>query len=715
MGANFQEVGDAALAMADVLLPQWLGGRRQGHEWLGETRANGGLGNSWAVNLNTGAWLHGAGDEKGGDLVSLYAALNHIKQSAAVKEVAKQCGVGDPRVRVLAPRYRPSETPCEPIPLGAGNPKPHHELGEPVAVYRYGSAFWVLRYEGEGRKLFRPFTWRAGKWEAVGYPEPRPLYRLAELEKHPEAPVILVEGEKCADALAGVMGAYVVLTWANGANSVHKNDWQVLAGRDVLVWPDADEAGRKAAADLVKVLHGVARRVRIIGVDDRPPAWDAADAVAEGWDAARISEWARDRLRLGFDSALAATVVEEAPVSITGGESALNSWQALGLDTNEGGAPHATLANASLILQMHPDFKGRIWLDSFRGKIYHTLRGLPKQWTDADSRRVTARIQQQLKLHKLNLRIMQDAIHHAAECNERNSLTDWLDSLEWDGQPRLDTWLADTLGVEHNVYSQAIARNWPIGMVARAYVPGSKMDNMPVLEGASGLSKTTFLEVLGDPWYKSLPTAFGDKDFLQAIQGTWLIEIPDMTGFSRREHTQVLATITIRNDSYRPSFGHYVEDHPRVAVFAATSETSDYLQDARGRRRYWPLYCTDIDVDALRGQREQVFAEAVHAYREGAKWYEMPAAEADAEQMARSTPDLWTDKVLEYAENVWAEEKRTGRRMPITSSHILFYAIEMPLVKQTDVEKKRIARIMRENRWVPSRTSDCRYWIKLER
>lgn len=724
MALEFKAVADAALSMAHTLLPQWLGGKRQGHEWVGESKANGGLGNSWCINLKTGAWGHFSGDQRGGDLVALYAELNHVSQVVALEQVADIVGVSDRPVAVLERRKPPTERPAEEIPLGAAEPLADSRLGLPVATHRYGTAFWVLRYERDGKKTFRPLTWRNGKWSRKAYPEPRPLYNLGDLMLRPDAPVLIVEGEKAADALATVLVGYVVMTWANGCNAVHKNDWHPLRGRDVLIWPDADEPGGKAGAAVAEVVSRVEPdRVRLITVDDHSDGWDGADAVAEGWDAPRIVTWAKPRVRVVFplDEAPAAATASPAPgppttAAASLGDSAVVNWSFFSLDTNEGGVPHATLANASQILQMHPDYKGRIWLDSFRGRIYHTLRGpAPRPWTDSESRAVTARLQAQLRLPKLQLNLMQDAIQHAAECHARNSLTTWLDSLEWDGTERLQTWLADCLGVEHNEYSMAVARNWAIAMVARAFVPGSKMDNMPVLEGASGLNKTTFLETLGGEWYKSLSHAFGDKDFLQAIQGAWLIEIPDMTGFSRRDHTQILATITTRIDTYRASYGRYVEDHPRVAIFAATSETSDYLQDTRGRRRYWPLRCTAIDLDALRGQRDQIFAEAVQAYRDGAKWYEMPGEATDAEQVERATPDLWTDKVIDYASELWAEEKRTGRPHPITSSHILYYAIEMPLAKQGLVEKNRIARIMRENGWIQSRKTHTRNWIKKDR
>ena len=265
------------------------------------------------------------------------------------------------------------------------------------------------------------------------------------------------------------------------------------------------------------------------------------------------------------------------------------NWQSLALDLGEGGQPYPTLANASAILQIHPMLRSHIWFDRFTGKIYQDFHGAPAEWSDDDDADLTVSIQQSMRLPKFTVQLIQGAVEHAARLNSRNSLTEWLGSLVWDGTPRLDHWLSDCLGVEKNDYSMAVGRNWPISMVARAYHPGCQVDTMPVLEGKMGRGKTNFLTALGHPWYASLPHAFGDKDFLQAIQGHWLIEIPDMAGFSRREHTQILGTITVRQDVYRPSYGRRTISHPRVAVFAASSENDDYLQDIRGRRRFWPL------------------------------------------------------------------------------------------------------------------------------
>jgi len=744
---DFAAVGAAALDMAQVLLPQWLGGHREGHEWLGERKANGGPGDSWKVNLGTGAWACFASDERGGDLVSLYAALNHLNQGAALKQVAALVGVSDRPVTVLD-RIKRTELPAEPIPLNAADPIPHFKLGQPVATYRYGSAFWVLRYEKDGAKTFAQMTWRGGQWARKGAEPPMPLYGLELLAKHPDAPVMLVEGEKTCEAARSVLKAYVVMTWAGGANAVKKSDWAPLAGRDVVVWPDADDPGIKAAVQIATILQPIAKRVRVINPEDRGDGWDAADAIAEGWDAKRIAAWATARIRsvddpnaakkLNGQHAAPAPDPEPTPapdpppadddpepldapalelpaprerVSSLSDyiDSAPVRWDALRLDTNQGGLPHATLSNASQILQMHPRLQGKIWYDTFQRKIWHTIYGAKREWDDSVSADLTVFIQQSLKLDKFGLSLVTEAVGHAARKNSKNSLTDYLSGLTWDGLERLDTWLGDTLGVERDAYSMAVAKNWPISMVARAFKPGCQVDTMPVLEGKMGRGKSSFLQILGGEWYDSIPTAIGEKDFMQEIQGLWLIEIPDMTGFGRREHSQILATVTIRNDRFRHSYGRYVENHPRGCVFAATSEGDDYLQDIRGRRRFWPLRCTSIDLDCLHGLRDAIFAEAVARYRNGEDWYSMPD-EADEEQLARASADPWTEQILSQAQYLW--DSSVGKTTQITAPYLLEYALGMKIQDMGQPEKNRVARIMHDHGWIKSRTNKSRCWIR---
>ena len=389
------------------------------------------------------------------------------------------------------------------------------------------------------------------------------------------------------------------------------------------------------------------------------------------------------------------------------------NWAEMGLECDDNQRPLVTLANASRILQFYENFRGNIWYDDFRGRVYHTLYGsTPQPWTDRETRRVTVAIQQQLKLPRFQLSLVHDAITHAAECHPRHSLRDWLDSLKWDGNDRLESWLGDTAGVVMDEYTQAVGRNWLIGMVARAYKPGCKMDNMPVLEGVSGLKKTQFLGVLGGDWYKSLTMQFGEKDFLQALRGAWLVEIPDMAGFTRSEHTKVLATITTAIDSYRAPYGRVPEDVPRTCIFAATSETDDYLSDSRGKRRYWPIRCVDIDLDVLRGMRDQLFAEAVQRYRNNATWYEVPRDAATREQLNRTTSEEWAEDILTTAEFWWREYLLQPVGTKITARRILAKVLGIALADVTPAACRRVTNVLQNAGWRRDRDQYGFFWLK---
>lgn len=718
----------AALAIAPLLLAEWMGGgERRGHEWVGPRRSNGGIGDSWCVNLNTGNWLHGAGDERGLDLISLYAALNHIDQLPALKVVADAVGMSNGAGAPILPRSMPAEAPeltAEPIPDDAPNLARHPKYGLPSEVYAYGDAFWVARYDTPEGKHFTQHTWRGGKWWAKQYPAPKPIYNLRGLAKDPTVQVLVVEGEKCADIAIETLKALVITTWAGGSGAVRKNDWSPLVGREVLIWPDADIPGRKAAAELAQDLSKIAKRVRVIDPGEIANGWDVANAIVEGMSAKDIYDWIREHLKSDI---VPPPKAEEPPPLIEteylpvderkrdpdypGDQpprAAMVVWKEIGLFADAKDVPYPTLANASMIMRFHPLFKGRIWWDSFAERIYHTLRGsAPQEWTDIDSKRTAAYIQQTLQLPRISLKLVEDAVDHAAFEDQRNSVQEWLNSLEWDGNERLPLWVGDCLGVELTPYSMAVSRNWIISMVARAYRPGCQVDTMPVLEGVQGEGKSSALEILGDQWYSSVGTAFGSYDFINTIQGRWLVEIPDMAGFGRREHSHVIATITTRTDRYRVKYGHRDQDHPRKCVFAATSETDDYLSEMRGYRRYWPLRCKAIDLVALRAQREQLFAEAVVAYRAGQSYHAMPAEETAAEQRARNSEDPWAADVLAYCES------RALSGQPVHPAKILTDSeIQLPRRELDHSKKLRIVTILKAHGWVQKPLGNQRMYVK---
>jgi putative DNA primase/helicase len=550
---------------------------------------------------------------------------------------------------------------------------------------------------------------------------------LTALQADPEARALLVPDTQARGACALLLPHYIAVC---PRGPIAAGDWEQLAGRnvDVLIGGGPDNA--RIAAQYAGRLLPHAAQVRIIDMSADPETRRLPDLVAEGWDETRALAWAADRVRVvekvapkktnGHGSSGEAEPAKgrkhdgRAPV-IQGGDSVLATLQSMGLKCNSGGFPHATISNAALIFQQHPHTRGHIWFDRFRGTVYHDINGAPARWTDHDEVKLAAWLTHALDLPKFTLGLVKEAITLAALANERNSVVDWLNSLTWDGDERLTTWLSDCLGVPQSAYSQAVGRNWLISMVARAMVPGCQVDHMPILEGKMGRGKSSFLRLLGGEWYSALPDAFGSKDFLQGIVGQWLIEVPDLAGFNRREHRNILAIITTPIDRYRASYGRHTEDHPRTCVFTATSETDEYLQDAAGRRRFWPLRCQSIDLDALACRRAQLFAEAVHAYRAGQAWHETPEAESDLEQLERVEEDSWTQQILAYVEG----RTRNGFNdviVPVMTSTGILSALGVELKDQHDGQKRRVKTVMSAHGYVQKVTKEhglsLRKWVK---
>jgi hypothetical protein len=199
---------------------------------------------------------------------------------------------------VVADEWRPILPVSDDAPSA---PQQHYRHGKPAGCWTYRDQAgkllgYVLRFDlKNGGKEYAPLTFCQGsggrrEWRWKVWLAPRPLYGLDRLAQRPTAAVVVVEGEKAADAAAELLPDYVVVTSPNGAKSAGKADWSILRGRVVIIWPDNDEEGRTYAAAVAKALRGIAVSVKIASVPSGgPEKWDAADAVADGWDRAKAT------------------------------------------------------------------------------------------------------------------------------------------------------------------------------------------------------------------------------------------------------------------------------------------------------------------------------------------------------------------------------------------------------------------------------------------
>jgi len=202
-----------------------------------------------------------------------------------------------PRAQAINSKAKTITAPVEQVPI---LPVPH-EIPPPDFAALLGttpSDTWdyldaagrvlgyTTRVDRSGKKDIYPVTRINGTWKLKAFPEPRPLYGLAQLAERPDAPVLVCEGEKVAVAASKLFEDYVTMTWSGGCAVVGKSDWRPLKGRDVTIWPDADEPGIKAAREVAdQVLNAGVANVRVVVLPDGlPKGWDLADDIPEGMD-----------------------------------------------------------------------------------------------------------------------------------------------------------------------------------------------------------------------------------------------------------------------------------------------------------------------------------------------------------------------------------------------------------------------------------------------
>lgn len=301
MSLDFPSLAAELLARSETLCNEWFpAGKRRGREFVVGDLA-GSEGESLSINLNTGKWSDFSTGEAGGDLISLYAAMNRIDQGEAYRKLTN--GHAPACLAQPAARKKPEPTVAIilPVPADAGAPSMRHGMhGKPSASWCYrnqrGEVLgYVARYDPPGgRKQIVPWVFSETGWIAKQFPDPRPLYGLDRLA--PNLPVLICEGEKAADAAQAIVGQrYAVLTWPGGAQALAKADFQPIAGRKALLWPDADKPGIDAMAALSARLVGICAEVKVLDVAGMPNGWDAADS---GFDWIGFREWAKPRARV---------------------------------------------------------------------------------------------------------------------------------------------------------------------------------------------------------------------------------------------------------------------------------------------------------------------------------------------------------------------------------------------------------------------------------
>lgn len=321
-----------------------------------------------------------------------------------------------------------------------------------------------------------------------------------------------------------------------------------------------------------------------------------------------------------------ATVEERQPKGKTSKKSAVH----LELGTDK--KPLATIHNFLEIMQNDNHYAGLRYNMLTQQAEIHVIKEdgeLDKRdWKDSDDSASREYIEHTYKLH--NVSKHDDALKILFDRRAYNPLINLVESLTWDGENRCEHFLTDIMKAANDEYTREVSRLIFAGGINRLYNPGCKFDVVPILIGTKqgeGKSSICAWLAIRDEYSATTRNLTGDQRAVEAIQGAWICEIPELAAFKVGELEEIKAFLTLNCDKLRMPYARRVSIFPRRAIFIGSSNTKSALVDKTGNRRFYPVEVHSDGAELHSHEKEvrayinQCWAEARDRFKAG----KMPA------------------------------------------------------------------------------------------
>lgn len=292
----------------------------------------------------------------------------------------------------------------------------------------------------------------------------------------------------------------------------------------------------------------------------------------------------------------------------------------------------SSIDNIFLVLKNDPKLKHKLYLNEFEGRIV-VKKDLPWRKVTKNTRDFTDDdvdcLAHYLEGIKMPFTHVQKALAKIRTEFKIHPVREYLNSVKWDGEPRLETMLIDYLGAEDTDYIKAATRITFIGAVARIFEPGCKFDTVLTFVGKEGIGKSTLIAKLGREWFSDCLGDIHTKEGMENLRGVWIMEIAELASLRRADQEAIKRFITSREDIYRPAYGKQLVRYLRQCIFIASTNDFDFLKGSHVHRRFLPVstHVTEPTKDVFKDldteEINQIWAEAVHLYKSGES-YNLP-------------------------------------------------------------------------------------------
>ena len=496
----------------------------------------------------------------------------------------------------------------------------------------------------------------------------------------PEGDIFLIEGLKKAVS-AWSKGLYVIALPGIYGLGLRAKDARKdlssldLEGRTVIVVLDS-ESRPKTKAAVEKARIQICKFLKELGAI--PKVVDLPEPEEEGG-------------KTGLDDFLVSGGAVEDLMALVRDPDPDPDWKET-LVYSEGGVLRPTSWNVRQILEHDEEF------ETIARCRFNELSARPelpdgKPIDAATLTEVASQIEGIYKTTTVTFDIVSRTVEMIAVQNPHNAIKSWLESLpRWDGTSRIERLFPVYYGAKDTAYTRAVGKNLLVASVARILSPGCKFDNIVILEGPQGIGKSSSVIILfGGPdgaWATEARAEIGSKDFLGESLGHWAVEISELASLRRSMVETVKRVLSTREDNVRLAYRRDSKKYPRSFLFIGTTNETHYLQDPTGSRRFWPIRCGQIDLEAMKRDRDQLFAEALHYYRAGESWWVVPGAEEETEE--RYDADAWESLIKPWLLSRWET----------TTSEILIGCLGIEIGRHDRSHQIRVGHIMKRLKWI---------------
>ena len=379
----------------------------------------------------------------------------------------------------------------------------------------------------------------------------------------------------------------------------------------------------------------------------------------------------------------------------------LSTSNSLGRDKDD--RIETTIGNVSMAVS-DPEFcKYHIGFDEFRDEIM-MHRG-DFQWRQFDDEHYT---QLRITLPKLGFKevgreLIRDAVHHASKKNKFDSAKEWLNSLEWDGVHRVETFNAIYFGAEDTPYTKAVGKYTWTAMAGRVLDPGCQADMVPILKGGQGLLKLTAVAALSPSpdFFCEISFTENEDNLSRKMRGTLIAELGELRGLHTKDLESIKSFITKKHEKWTPKFKEFTTTFPRRLIFIGTTNQDQFLADSTGNRRWLPFEVTKADRDSIARDRDQLWAEGAVMFRSsGIAWKEAERLASDEYakfemvEAWQSPIDTWLHST-DYMNGFDGDCPGTMKG-GITTTEILNHCLGIETKRITRAEQMKVGDIMKK-------------------